>query len=214
MYTITIIALRNEVLIQDPFPADGRFVINLQALDNIYPITGVYEVSDAQFDRIKPQLDAHVSIGTITYTYLDGPASIVVNDSSVAGVTVRDALDNIVAGATLDVFAVSGGREGATISNVYLRGPGAVPMNQAGYVIPFNATIVGISMATTGVETWTLEVRKNNGASPILTLVCTAQDKEYDDSSAVDVDAGDEIQLYCNGTNIGAPSGTVILRGR
>ncbi len=211
MYTVQVTNISTGVVvIQDPYPSEGRLTIPLAPGE-----VETRELIDSQYDRVKAQLDWHAGDGRITYTAYNGPASKILNDSGVPGLTVKDALDSLAGGVTgaSDMF-VSGGREGAAISNVYLRGPGGTPMNQSGYVIPFDAKIVGLSLASTASESWTLEVRKNNAATVIASLVVVAAERAYDDTLDVDISAGDELQLYCNGTNIGAPSGSIVLRRR
>jgi len=175
----------------------------------------VRELQDSQYDRILPQLITLDASGTITWEAIDGPASQVTNDSSVPGVNVQEALDNLAGGVTgaSDMF-FSGGRQGSTITDVYLRGPGGTPMNLSGFVIPFDAKIVALSAATRDAETWVFEVRKNNNTSPIASLSVVGVERDYDDSLSVDINAGDELQFYCNGTNIAAPSGSVVVRRR
>lgn len=211
MYTVQITNISTGVIvIQDPYPTEGRLTIPVDP-------GGIEtrELIDSQYDRVKAQLDWHQGEGRITYTAYNGPASKILNDSGVPGLTVKEALDNLAGGVTgaSDMF-VSGGRGGSSVTNVYLRGPGGTPMNQSGYVIPFDAKIVALSLASTGVESWTLEVRKNNAPAVIASLVVVGAERAYDDAVDVDISAGDELQLYCNGTNIGAPSGSIILRRR
>lgn len=142
-------------------------------------------------------------------------ASMILNDSGVPGVSVKEALDNLAGGVTgASDMLISGGRAGSSISNVYLRGPGGTPMNLSGYVIPFNVKIVGLSLATRGIETWVFEVRRNNNPIILTSLAAVAVERAYNNAVNVDLNAGDEIQFYCNGTNIGAPSGSVVLRRR
>lgn len=210
MYTVTVTALKTDTTIQDPYPTEDKVLIRCKEVG----VPVVAYLQDSQYDRIIPQLEELKTKGFINYEALDGPASRVVNDSSVPGQTVKEALDNLAGGVTgaSDMF-FSGGREGNT-TNVYLRGPGAVPMNLAGFVIPFPAKIVGLSAATRGAETWTFEVRKNNSATVIASLTLTGVERDYDDSLNVDIDAGDELQFYCNGSGINSPSGSVVLRRR
>lgn len=211
MYTVTVTALKTDTTIQDPYPTEDKVVIRCKEVG----IPVVAELQDSQYDRLIPQLQDLTSRGYITYTAIDGPASQVLNDSTVAGLTVADALDNLAAGGPggSDMF-VSAGREGPSVSNVYLRGPGGTPMNLAGYVIPFDAKIIAISMATRGAENWTFEVRKNNNPAVIASLTAAGVERAYNATVDVDIDAGDEIQFYCNGTGINSPSGSVIFRRR
>jgi hypothetical protein len=89
-----------------------------------------------------------------------------------------------------------------------------VPSNVAGFVLDRDATIVGIGVATSGAETWTAEVRKNNNVAVIASLAIVAADKAYRNDLAVNVSAGDEMQTYCNGANIDSPVMIVYLEER
>ena len=211
MYTLIVTAVGGSgVNIQDPFPADGEFSEYVGPGD-----TETFELLDAQYDRIVGLLDRMVTLGLITYSALDGPASEVINDSGVPGVTVKDALDNLAGGITADeIFSFSAGRAGATISNVYLRGPGGVPTNLAGYIIPLNGTIFSLSMGSAGPYAWTLEIRKNNSVTVLTSLTTLGTEERKYATVSVDVDAGDELQFYCNGTNVPAPAGSIYLRRR
>ena len=115
-------------------------------------------------------------------------------------------------GGPSPVFTLIAGRN-ANISDIYLRGPGNLPTNLSGFVLPFNATIIGIGVATRVAETWAAEVRKNGGAGAITSLAVAAARKLYG-AVSVNVNQGDEIQMYCNGTNINRPQMVVYLTRR
>lgn len=209
MYLLTVTAGPNRINVQDPYPTEDKVVIAAGPGETV-----ITRLQDSQYDRLRDQLADMASLGLLTYTAIDGPASEIENDSSVPGVTVKDALDNLAGGVTANTeLMFSGGRAGGNVSNVYLRGPGGTPTNLSGFVIPFNFKIVALSLATAGPETWTLEIRKNNSATVITSLSASAVERAY---STVDVDgnAGDELQFYCNGVGIGAPSGSVVIRRR
>lgn len=101
-----------------------------------------------------------------------------------------------------------------SITDSYLRGTNGVPTNLAGFVLPFDAKIIGIGAATDGTFTWTAEVRKNGAATVIASLSLTAVAKDYRDDLSVNTVAGDEIQVYCNGTSILRPQVIVALSRR
>jgi len=111
-----------------------------------------------------------------------------------------------------DTFVFVSGR-GAPMTDAYLRAAGDVPTNVAGFILPFNATITGLGVATTGNETWTAEVRKNNLAAVVASISMVAVAKKYE-AKNVDVDAGDEIQTYCNGTAVDHPLLSVFMKRR
>lgn len=117
------------------------------------------------------------------------------------------AINAFSSGAT---FVVSAGRSTNSVNNSYLRGPDGVEHNLAGSVLPFDSKLIAMSAATTGPETWLLEVRKNDVATAEATLNVTS-DTGYNNTFDVDFDAGDEIQLYCNGTGISRPHGNAVF---
>jgi hypothetical protein len=84
----------------------------------------------------------------------------------------------------------------------------------SGFVLAFNATILGIAVATDVAETWTAEVRRNGVVTPIATLAITAADKDSRYDLNVDVNTDDEIQMYCSGTLISEPTMVVYLKRR
>lgn len=110
-----------------------------------------------------------------------------------------------------DHFVVFSGRN-AVVSNVYLEF-GGVPSNLSGFVLPYDATIIALSVATSGNETWVAEVRKNNAAAVIASISMTAQAKKYE-AKNVNVNQGDELQMYCNGAVINRPVFCVFLKRR
>ncbi len=114
----------------------------------------------------------------------------------------------------LDLPSMTVGRD-AVVTNSYLRGGGNVPTNVAGFLLSFDATIVGISAVTNGAFTWAAEVRKNGAAPPIASLAIVAAASGYTALTlGVDTDAGDIIEMYCNGGNINRPHMMVYYKRR
>lgn len=67
MRRLTVVAhTSGEVQIQDPFPAEGRFVVDVPpgALKSFY-------ITDAQYDHIRPQLDLLLDAGLIISLFVD-----------------------------------------------------------------------------------------------------------------------------------------------
>lgn len=87
----------------------------------------------------------------------------------------------------------------------YLDVAGNTPSNQSGYVVPFNGFLTAINASTNGVETWTIEVERNNISTVIASLVITAAASGFDDTLSIPIVAGDEIQIFCNGASISNP---------
>jgi len=96
------------------------------------------------------------------------------------------------------------------VSNQYAR-LGDTPSNLSGYRIHRDALIKSISIQTNAVDTWVFEIRKNGSASPIVSVPVTASDGATALNVNVELDAGDRLQAYINGTKIEYPTGSVEL---
>ena len=142
-------------------------------------------------------------------------------DHSASGLTPGDVLTAITPttfgftppGILFDFPFMPVGRN-SVVTNSYLRGPGSVPTNIAGFKLGYNATIVGIGVATNGPYTWVAEVRKNGSPTVIASLSVSAAASAYVTSLSVDISAGDIIQMYCNGTTINRPQMLVYYKRR
>lgn len=107
------------------------------------------------------------------------------------------------------------GRNHQSVTDQFLRIEGDVPSNLNGFVLPYNATLVGMSMSEElNTETWTAEVRVNGGGVAQDSLTITNQYSNYSDTNNVDFNAGDRIMLYCSGTGINYPHVTLFFRRR
>ena len=107
------------------------------------------------------------------------------------------------------------GRNHPTVTDQFLRMEGDVPSNLNGFVLPWNATLVAISMSgEANNQTWTAEVRLNGGGISQDSLTITNDFSNYSNNNNIDFSAGDRIMLYCNGTSIDYPHVTLFFRRR
>lgn len=107
------------------------------------------------------------------------------------------------------------GRNSSNTTNQYLRMVNGVPSNISGFVLPFNTTLVGISMAgRDNNETWTVEVRKNGLVTILSSLQIVNSYSNQDFTVNVDFNSGDRVQLYLNGSSISYPTATVFFKRR
>lgn len=113
----------------------------------------------------------------------------------------------------IETLTLSGARNAPNATNVYLRSGDGLPFNTTPFVLPFDGVIKSISISTSANATWTGEVRNNGVLVPGASLISTAQSATYS-SFNVNVDAGDLLQLYMNGTNIPRPRMVVIISKR
>lgn len=101
------------------------------------------------------------------------------------------------------------------VTNVYLRGEGNAPMNLNGFVLPWDATLIGISMSSNvNTQTWSAQVRKNGATSPEDFLTSTNLYSKYSSTKNVDFNAGDRVEIFCSGQNIEYPKVSLFFRRR
>jgi len=119
-------------------------------------------------------------------------------------------------GKTLGVALINFGasRNTLTVTNQYLYTYDSVPINLNGYTLPYDCTLVGITLSGQTNQTWTAEVRKNDAVGVIDSLVMPAARSAYDYTKNSDFSAGDRVQFYCNGTSVDRPLIEVFFRRR
>jgi hypothetical protein len=66
-------------------------------------------------------------------------------------------------------------------------------------------TLIGASLQTNGVETWTARIRKNGSVTNLASVVNTAVAGVQVTNLNLDFVAGDKIEVYCDGTSIDRP---------
>ena len=97
------------------------------------------------------------------------------------------------------------GRDSANNSNEYARF-GLFTSNQAGGRLMRNVTLTAIAAQTNGAETWTVRVRKNGSVTNLASLAITAASGDQATNLNVDFNAGDDIEVYIDGSNIDRPA--------
>lgn len=96
------------------------------------------------------------------------------------------------------------GRDSANNSTEYAR-VATFTSNQAGNRLIANATLVGISAQTNGSATWNARVRKNGALTDLASLSLSAVSGSQDATLNVNFNAGDNIEVYIDGTGINRP---------
>ena len=120
---------------------------------------------------------------------------------------------------TDDNFCFGCGRSSPFVTNQYLSRH-EVAMNYSPFVLPFNAELVGISLATYSNESWTAEVYKNSdiASHPTpanrITYLTTSSESYKRTSVSVTLNDQDRIAVYASGTNIGFPTVTLFFKWR
>lgn len=88
------------------------------------------------------------------------------------------------------------GRKGKTINQYLNSYAGNIPSNLSGIPISKNAVITSIAGVFEAAGSGTFEIRKNDGTTPILSLVLTSATQNKNISVNVDINADDLIQSY------------------
>ena len=113
------------------------------------------------------------------------------------------------------IIEVAGARDSVATTNQYLRTFDGVPFNQSGSALPFDATLIGLTMSEQdNNQTWTLQVRKNDSATSLASLTITNAYENHSWDEDVDFSAGDRIQLYLSGSSIDYPQAKAYFRRR
>ena len=116
---------------------------------------------------------------------------------------------------SVSITEYGGGRDSVSMSNQYFRSYDGSPLNLNGYALPWDATLVAISVSgQRSNQTYTVEVRKNDVVAVIDSLTVTNVRENHDATKNTDFNEGDRIQFYCNGTSIDRPLVTAYFRRR
>ncbi|MCG8795762.1 hypothetical protein [Tenacibaculum finnmarkense] len=115
---------------------------------------------------------------------------------------------------SVDRTMVGWGVNNANTGNEYLRQFNGAQSNRNGWRMIRNGTITAISAQTNINQTWTLEIRKNDGTTAIASLTITNQQGNHNNTLNIDVNEGDFIQAYCNGTSVDYPETLIEIAWR
>jgi hypothetical protein len=146
-------------------------------------------------------ISGEVASNDFDITYLSGEIDINSTDILSLSTEVSD----------YQIYTHTAARNNNNATDIYLRGPNGIPTNQAGFMITYDSTIIAIGATTNNSHTWTAEVRKNNNTTPITSLTVTSSPTGLINNLSEDINEGDELQMYCNGSNINRPHMTVYL---
>ncbi|MGO4921529.1 hypothetical protein, partial [Maribacter spongiicola] len=115
---------------------------------------------------------------------------------------------------SVDRTMVGWGRNSNNTSNEYLRQFNGALSNQNGWRMVRNGTITAISAQSDIDQTWTFEVRKNDATTVIASITMTGVQGNHNNTLNVDINEGDFIQAYCNGTSVDYPETLIEIAWR
>jgi hypothetical protein len=112
-----------------------------------------------------------------------------------------------------EVFRVGAGRSANNTTNVYLRQHDRQPTNITPIILPFNCTLYAMTLATETSATWSGELHIGGTLVPgaLASVVSATSSLSL---MSVDFNAGDAIQIYCNGSGIRNPAVQAFFRRR
>lgn len=182
---------------------------------------------DALITTISGKLDDHNEMNNLDYASSGhtgfqpaGDYLLTTGDgTTLSGIAYIDADDVYYYDTTRDkdlgvaVIEIGCGRNSTSTTDQYLRTFNGTPMNLTGIALPFDATLVGMSMSgASNSQTWTAQVGKNDVATVLDSLTITNSYENHSWSKDTDFSAGDRIQVYMSGTNINNPQVRLYFR--
>jgi hypothetical protein len=111
-------------------------------------------------------------------------------------------------------FSLGASRDRLVTTNIYLRTHDNIPTNVSPIILPFNSTLIAISASCSSASTWVAEVHLAGSLVTGAILNIAAAVKAYRNDLTIDFNAGDGVQIYCNGTGVPFPNVDLIFRRR
>ncbi|MGJ8737723.1 hypothetical protein [Zobellia laminariae] len=115
---------------------------------------------------------------------------------------------------SVDRTMVGWGVNNPVTTLAYMRQFNGAESNKNGWRMLRDGTITGITVQTENANTWTLEIRKNDGLIPIAVLAIAATEGGQDDTMNIDFNQGDFLQAYCNGIAVEYPETLIEIAWR
>jgi hypothetical protein len=142
-----------------------------------------------------------VTIHSLVYPTADGADG----DHLVTDGSGNLTFETPVAPVNAATFSLGAARKANNVSNTYLYMYNDLATNESGYVLPYDCTLIALTAATDGAETWSGEIHI---ANTLVTGALVSITAAASGVATVDVDfsAGDIIQFYCNGTAVAKPN--------
>ena len=115
---------------------------------------------------------------------------------------------------SVDRTTVGWGRNSANTTNEYLRQFNGALSSQNGWRMIRNGTITAITAQSNINQTWTFEVRKNDATTVVTSITMTNVQGNHNNTINIDINEGDFLQAYCNGTSIDYPEALIEIAWR
>ena len=115
---------------------------------------------------------------------------------------------------SIDRTMVGWGRNSNNTSNEYLRQFNGALSNQNGWRMIRNGTITAISAQSDINQTWTFEIRKNDSNTVITSITMNNVQGNHNNTLNIDINEGDFIQAFCNGTSVDYPETLIEIAWR
>lgn len=208
-YTIDGFTLSLDESTQAPLPDDI-----LRLFGSINEINGAGILALNSLSTTEQFLTATSSVGNVNLEINSSSsthefdANINFNDGGTASTDVWSANQtiNYIQSVTLE-----GGRSAISANNIYLRNSDNLPFNTTPFILPYDGKIKSISISTSEDSTWTGEVRNNGSLITGASIVAATSSSEFNEYD-INVDAGSQLQLYCNGEAVNPKMVVTIIK--
>jgi len=110
------------------------------------------------------------------------------------------------------IFEMGASRNSNVVSNLYLRTYDGVPTSVAPLILPYDCTLVAVTISTSDSCTWLAQIEKNNVAVESVNLSDVSS--LFDANKNIDFEAGDKVSIFASGSGILFPRVTLLFARR
>ena len=111
-----------------------------------------------------------------------------------------------------DKMIISGGRKSNSVNSQYLRREDNTPYNLSPFIMPFDATITTITVATRFNSNWTAQVHSGGTPIPGAELIISASNSGIIENLNIPVTKNQPIELYAVCSGISHPSINIVFQ--
>jgi hypothetical protein len=111
-----------------------------------------------------------------------------------------------------DKMIISGGRKSNSVNSQYLRREDSTPYNLSPFIMPYDATITTITVATRYNASWTAQIHSGGVPIPGAELIVNSTKSEIIENLNIPVTKNQPIELYAVCSGISHPSINIVFQ--